>query len=366
MKAARLYAMGVVGAVAWVGALIAVAGCTSEQGGKGHELYGHYCSHCHGESGKQNEGFNWSSMPDPKPKDLTNKSEMSTFKDEDIFNTISRDMKDTTDVAEGGDEIGDDDFAVPTMPTFKYTLSEEEIWAIVGYVRGLHGGKMEFKVEERKKQLETALLTAKTNLEQATKAYDAAEKQASEEAEKKSEALKKDVEPDESSYAVELAAMIKAKKELDVAQAAMTNLVTRPGKGTSVARPDLTIKPDQLAKTVALGQRLYENKYGCNGCHSIGPDGGKVGPALDRAGFRLNGTWVYRWLKNPQAMNAETRMPALGMSDADAKAVTIYLTTLKSMATEEDTQKAAAAAAAEKAAAQKAAAEKAKEEKAKK
>jgi hypothetical protein len=64
-------------------------------------------------------------------------------------------------------------------------------------------------------------------------------------------------------------------------------------------------------------------------------------------------------------MNAETRMPALGMSDADAKAVTIYLTTLKSMTTEEDIQKAAAAAAAEKAAAEKAAAE-AKKEKAKK
>ncbi|THJ12082.1 MAG: c-type cytochrome [Nitrospira sp. CG24C] len=216
---------------------------------------------------------------------------------------------------------------------------------------------MEFKVEERKKQLETALLTAKTNLEQATKAYEAAEKQASEEAEKKSEALKKDVEPDESSYANELAVMVKAKKELDAAQAVMTNLVTRPGKGTSVPRPDLAIKPDQLAKTVALGQRLYENKYGCNGCHSIGKDGGKVGPALDRAGFRLNGTWVYRWLKNPQAMNAESRMPALGLSDADAKAVTLYLTTLKSMTTEEDIQKAAAAAAAEKAEAEKAAAQ---------
>ena len=120
-----LDAMGVVGAVAWVGALIAVAGCTSEQWGKGHELYGHYCSHCHGESGKQNEGFNWSSMPEPKPKDLTNKSEMSTIIDQDIFNKISRDMKDTSE--EGGDEVGDDDFAVPTMPTFKYTLSEEEV-----------------------------------------------------------------------------------------------------------------------------------------------------------------------------------------------------------------------------------------------
>jgi mono/diheme cytochrome c family protein len=336
MKAARLYALGMVGAVAGIAALIAVAGCANEQQQKGHELYGHYCSHCHGESGKQNEGFNWSSMPDPKPKDLTNKSEMSTLKDEDIFNTISRDMKDTSE--EGGDEIGDDDFAVPTMPTFKYTLSEEEIWAIVGYVRGLHGGKMEFKVEERKKQLETALQTAKANLEQATKAYEAAEKQASEEAEKKSEALKKDVEVDESSYADELAAMSKAKKELDAAQAVMTNLVTRPGKGLNIPRPDLTIKPDQVPKTAALGQRLYENKYGCNGCHSIGADGGKVGPALDRAGFRLNGTWVYRWLRNPQAMNAETRMPALGLSDADAKAVTLYLATLKGEKSEDQAE----------------------------
>ena len=67
----------------------------NEQAAKGKKLYTHYCMHCHGENGKQNEGFNWSSMPDPKPKDLSNKEEMGTFKDEEIFNTISRDMKDT-------------------------------------------------------------------------------------------------------------------------------------------------------------------------------------------------------------------------------------------------------------------------------
>ena len=77
--------------------------CASEQQKRGKELYAHYCMHCHGEKGRQNEGFNWSSMPDPKPKDLSNKSEMSTFKDEDIFNTVSRDMKDTSP---GGDKIG--------------------------------------------------------------------------------------------------------------------------------------------------------------------------------------------------------------------------------------------------------------------
>jgi mono/diheme cytochrome c family protein len=325
MKAARLQVAGVVAGLVGIWAM-AAGGCANEQQQKGHELYSHYCMHCHGENGRQNEGFNWSSMPDPKPKDLSNKSEMGTFKDEDIFNTVSRDMKDTSP---GGDKIGDDDFAVPTMPTFKYTLSEDEIWAIVGYVRGLHGMKLEFKVEERKKELAAALQTAQEKLSQATQTYEAAEKKASDEAEKKSAELKKDVEADESSYAKELATMVQAKKELDAAQAALNNFSTRPGKGVNIARPDLTMKPEQAAEMVELGKRLYSNKYGCNGCHSVGAEGGKVGPALDRAGFRLNGTWIYRWVKNPQAMKPETRMPALGLSDTEAKAVTMYLGTLR-------------------------------------
>lgn len=325
MRAARLRVLGAVAGVVGAWALVA-GGCASEQQKKGHELYTHYCMHCHGENGRQNEGFNWSSMSDPKPKDLSNKSEMGTFKDEEIFNTISRDMKDTSP---GGDKIGDDEFAVPTMPTFKYTLSEDEIWAIVGYVRSLHGMKLEFNVENRKKELADALQAAKAKFEQATQTYEAAEKKASEEADKKG------VDVDDAIYAKEQAAMVAAKKEFDAAQVAVTNFSARPGKGTSVARPDLTVTPDQAARLAEVGKRLYVNKYGCNGCHSLGQEGGKVGPALDRAGFRLNGTWVYRWVKNPQAMKPETRMPALGLSDADAKAVTMYLNTLRAARSEE-------------------------------
>lgn len=331
MKAATLRVMGTVLGLVGAWALVA-GGCASEQQKRGKELYSHYCMHCHGENGRQNEGFNWSSMPDPKPKDLSNKSEMSTFKDDEIFNTISRDMKDTSP---GGDKIGDDEFAVPTMPTFKYTLAEEEIWAIVDYVRSLHGMKMEFNVEERKKELTEAVQKAQAKYEEAKQAYEGAEKLANEEAEKKSAALKKDVDVDESAYAKEQVAMAKAKKELDSAQAELTYFSIRPGKGGSVARPDLTVKADQSAALVELGKRLYSNKYGCNGCHSLAGEGGRVGPALDRAGFRLNGTWIYRWVKSPQAMKPETRMPALGLSDADAKAVTAYLGTLRAPRTEE-------------------------------
>ncbi len=169
-----------------ISAVVGGAGCAlfqSAQVSKGQKLYAHYCMHCHGEHGRQNEGYNWGMMPDPRPKDLSAKEEMSTFKDEEIFATVSRDMKDTT--PEVGDTIGDDEFAVPTMPTFKYTLSEEEIWAIVAYVRTLHGMKLTYNVEGRKKELQDQLQATQQKYDQAKQALEVAEKKAAEEAEKK-------------------------------------------------------------------------------------------------------------------------------------------------------------------------------------
>ncbi len=326
MKSVRLHVIGAVAGLVGIGALV-LAGCASEQEQKGQELYNHYCSHCHGENGKQDVGFNWSSMPDPRPKDLSNGPEMSTWSDQELFNVVSRDM---LDVGDDGDEIGDDDFEVPTMPTFKYTLSEDEIWAILGHVRKLHGMELQFNIEERRQQLEEAATTAQAKFDEANQAYEEAEEKANEEAERKMEELGEDadVEVDESLYADEEAAMTEAKEALDVAQAMLKNFSTRPGKGLSIPRPDLTVEPEQAAELAEYGGKLYVDKYGCDGCHSIGGEGGKVGPALDRAGFRLNGTWIYRWLKNPQAMKKDTRMPALGLDDGDAKAVTMYLGTL--------------------------------------
>jgi mono/diheme cytochrome c family protein len=319
----KLRVLSFVGGLVALWALAGTGGCSmfqSEQAARGEKLYAHYCMHCHGENGRQNEGFNWSSMPDPKPKDLSNKEEMGTFSDEEIFHTVSRDMKDTSP---GGDKIGDDEFAVPTMPSFKYTLSEEEIWSIVGFVRGLHGKKLEFNVEGRKKDLQDAVQAAEQKYKEATQIAEDAEKKANDEAEKKG------VEVDDDAYAKEQQAMGQAKKELDQAQTNLTNFTTRPGKGVNIARPDLTMKPEAATQLAEVGKRLYQNKYGCNGCHKINDEGGKVGPALDRAGFRLNPTWVYRWLRNPQVMKPDTRMPNLGLNDADAKAVSMYLRTLR-------------------------------------
>lgn len=208
------------------------------------------------------------------------------------------------------------------MPTFKYTLAEEEIWSVVAYVRTLHGMKLTFNIEERKKEIDRALDEAQARFDEAKNAYDTAEQKANDEAEKSG----KDV--DDEAYAKEMAALGTAKKELDQAKNAQENFAKRP-KYAQIQRPDLTMKPEQASELASLGKRLYSNKYGCNACHALGEEGGKVGPALDRAGFRLNPVWVYRWIKYPQAMKGETRMPNLGISDPDAKAISTYLSTLR-------------------------------------
>ena len=87
------------------------------------------------------------------------------------------------------------------------------------------------------------------------------------------------------------------------------------------------------------GQSLV-TAYGCNACHTIpGIPGahGIVGPPLDRFGRRtlIAGSFpndpanLVRWLRNPPALAAETAMPDMGVSVADATDIAAYLYTLK-------------------------------------
>ncbi len=322
MKLCGAKKAGMVGAAIVAVMVVGANGCAlfeSERVAKGKSLYQHYCMHCHGENGRQNEGFNWMSMPDPRPKDLSAKAEMSTFQDEEIFLTIYRDMKDTT--PEVGDRIGDEEFAVPTMPTFKYTLSQDEIWSIVAYVRTLHGMSLTHDVDGQLQELKARHEEARQAFDQAKKALEAAEARAEDAASEETgdEDVEEEILPEEE-------ALEQAEMELAKAEGAVESFTKRP-KQAQVPRPQLPDSLDGQAETVALGKRLYSNKYGCNGCHKIGEQGGLVGPALDRAGFRLNAAWIYRWIKYPQAMKRKTRMPNLGITDQDAKAITLYLKT---------------------------------------
>lgn len=88
------------------------------------------------------------------------------------------------------------------------------------------------------------------------------------------------------------------------------------------------IKP----KKDLMGKMVFEKKQGCYGCHlsmrgakKVG--GGLTGPSLVDAGKRLQGDWIYVYLKNPDALIPVKRMPTFAgiLTDADLKKLAAYI-----------------------------------------
>ncbi len=84
---------------------------------KGKEIYETYCLACHGKDGK-GDGPAGKELS-PKPSDLSFIMKRHIATDEYLFWTIS----------EGGKPVGS------SMPAYKDVLSEEEIWAVITYLR---------------------------------------------------------------------------------------------------------------------------------------------------------------------------------------------------------------------------------------
>jgi cytochrome c2 len=79
--------------------------------------------------------------------------------------------------------------------------------------------------------------------------------------------------------------------------------------------------------------------YGCGGCHTISGIGGAegtVGPPLTDYAMRgyvagVLPNWprhLVRWIVNPPAISPQTAMPALGVTEQDARDIAAYLYTL--------------------------------------
>ena len=91
-----------------------------------------------------------------------------------------------------------------------------------------------------------------------------------------------------------------------------------------------TMDAKQFTPAMAsLGKQLYEVKFQCQSCHTIGATGGYVGPNLNNAGGWLTPAWIQAWLKNPQALVSETIEPHRNFTDAEINALTAYLLTLR-------------------------------------
>jgi nitric oxide reductase subunit C len=67
----------------------------------------------------------------------------------------------------------------------------------------------------------------------------------------------------------------------------------------------------------------------CIACHSLGGQGGAVGPALDGVGGRRDADYLHQWLTNPQAVKADARMPKLPLTPGQIDELVAYLSHLK-------------------------------------
>jgi mono/diheme cytochrome c family protein len=77
------------------------------------------------------------------------------------------------------------------------------------------------------------------------------------------------------------------------------------------------------------GKQLYEVKYQCQSCHTIGSAGGYVGPSLNNVGNWMTPAWIEAWLRNPQALVAGAIEPRHSFSNDEVNDITAYLLTLK-------------------------------------
>jgi mono/diheme cytochrome c family protein len=83
------------------------------------------------------------------------------------------------------------------------------------------------------------------------------------------------------------------------------------------------------AAAIDEGKNLFYGRFGCQACHQVNLKGGFVGPALDKVGDRLKPGWIFHWLKNPQAFNAQTIEPNNNLSDEEAQMLMSFLMSLK-------------------------------------
>ena len=88
---------------------------------KGKNLFLKYCAHCHGNQG-DGDGFN-AEFLDKDPAELSDPKFQAKRSNEKLFHVIS----------EGGAKVKKSHL----MPAFGFTLSEEEIWTLVAFIRYL-------------------------------------------------------------------------------------------------------------------------------------------------------------------------------------------------------------------------------------
>lgn len=82
------------------------------------------------------------------------------------------------------------------------------------------------------------------------------------------------------------------------------------------------------AALVSQGEKLVTERA-CAACHKVGGKDGLVAPDLTFEGLIKEEAWVYEHFKNPRSTVTDSIMPTFRFADADFKAMTAYLVSLK-------------------------------------
>lgn len=93
--------------------------------------------------------------------------------------------------------------------------------------------------------------------------------------------------------------------------------------------PESVVPSEFTREMTSTGKQLYEGKYQCQSCHVIEGIGSNVGPNLNNAGNWLTPAWIERWLRNAQDLQPGTIEPRRNLSDAEIRALTAYMLTLR-------------------------------------
>lgn len=98
------------------------------------------------------------------------------------------------------------------------------------------------------------------------------------------------------------------------------------------AKPDL----GQLAVSSTTGEAVAAQTNRpkvfnqlCIACHALDGQGGQVGPALDGVGSRLEADFIKKWLTDPLAVKADSKMPKLPLDEATIVELVAFLKELK-------------------------------------
>ncbi len=94
----------------------------------------------------------------------------------------------------------------------------------------------------------------------------------------------------------------------------------------AVSNPSVPNGSASLAKTA--DRPMIFNQM-CIACHALENQGGKIGPALDGVGSRLERDYIMKWLKDPAGVKPGTTMPKLPLSDEDITELAAFLSQLK-------------------------------------